>query len=234
MPIVLATDTSTAVCSVAVCNEAGVLAESVLLGERLHAERMLAIVDWVITQAGLSPSQIDLLAVAQGPGSFTGLRIGASIFKGLALAWQRPLAGISTLEALARLAPVPGLPICPLLDARMGEVYAATFAWRDGHPVRTREDRVLPPADFAAQLDGPAYFLGDGARRYATLLRDAVPEAQFAPADIDTPRASAVGLAGLAHWAAGGEVDPAMLSPIYLRKSQAEMNAVQAGASDTV
>lgn len=233
MPIVLAADTSTAICSVALCSDHEVLAETLLLGDRLHAERMIATVDWVLAQAGIAPGQIDLLALTHGPGSFTGLRIGAAVFKGLALAWHKPLAGISTLAALARLAPIPHLPICPLLDARMDEVYAATFVWAEGASVRTSPDRVLPPARLAASLEGAVYFVGDGARRYEAVLRAALPEAHFAPPGLSMPRASAVGFAGLAHWRAGLEVEAAQLAPVYLRKSQAEMNAVSEATSKT-
>jgi tRNA threonylcarbamoyladenosine biosynthesis protein TsaB len=233
MSIVLAADTSTAICSVALCKDHDILAETVLLGDRLHAERMIATVDWVLAQAGITPDLIDLLAIAQGPGSFTGLRIGAAVFKGLALAWARPLAGVSTLESLAYLAPIPGMPVCPLLDARMDEVYGATFVSEDGVPRRTSPDQVLPPAVFAAGLKDAVYFLGDGARRYEAVLRAALPLAHFAPPVLSQPRASAVGMAGLAHWRAGLPVDAAQVAPVYLRKSQAEMNALAGAVQKT-
>lgn len=228
MATVLAADTATDQCSVAVCDAAGVRASISFRGQRAHAERLLGVVDQALDLAGIPLDGIDLFAVSQGPGSFTGLRIGAAAWKGLAFAGNKPLLGVPTLDALARGACAGDLPLCALIDAKMDEVYGAVFrAGADGAPQRLGPDRVAPVAHFLADLAGPTLFVGDGAVRYAEEIRAACPGARFAPAELAPPGAVAVGMIALARWAEGVDGDPGALAPVYLRRSQAEENAAR-------
>lgn len=228
--IVLAADTGTSVNTVAVCREAKVLAESSAESPRLHSERLLATVDWVLGEAQLTIHDVDVLAIAIGPGSFTGLRIGASAWKGLALAARKPLVAVPTLDALARLACAHDGTVAVAIDARMNEVYGAVYRISGGQPEKIREDAVLPMAALLSGLSGAVYCLGDGFDRYREAALAALPGAVFAPGHLNAPRASAVAAEALALIDGGAETDGGRVSPVYLRASQAEMNRAAAAA----
>ncbi|MFP4502336.1 MAG: tRNA (adenosine(37)-N6)-threonylcarbamoyltransferase complex dimerization subunit type 1 TsaB [Candidatus Hydrogenedentota bacterium] len=226
MPLILATDTSTSVNSVALCRGESLLAEVQVESGRRHAERLIATVDWVLAEAGIPLAQVEVLAVATGPGSFTGLRIGTATFKGLALAAQKPLVGVPTLAALSRLALGWQGAVCTLLDARMQEVYAAAYRWRAGERHEVYPPRVVPVGDALAGLprDEPVYFLGDGAVLYRDALAAWPGSAVYAPGIWTGARASSVALEAEALLAAGASTDAAAVAPVYLRASQAEQN----------
>lgn len=231
MPVVLAADTATDQCSVAVCDEAGAIAAISFRGKRAHAERLPGTMDDALRYAGVSLDGIDLFAISQGPGSFTGLRIGAAAWKGLAFATRRPLVGVPTLEALARNAAHGGLPVCALIDAKMDEMYGAWFVPDGDGLARATPDCVAPLDAVLALRDGPACLVGDGALRHADHIRRVRPDARIAPPDLAHPCAAAVGAIGLALWAAGAPADPALFAPVYLRRSQAEENAARRAAA---
>jgi tRNA threonylcarbamoyladenosine biosynthesis protein TsaB len=243
MNIILAADTSTSINTVAVCRGEAtlpdgapldavhfqVLAETAVECHRLHSERLLATVDWVLDEAGIALDAIDLLAVSIGPGSFTGLRIGAAAWKGLAFALKKPLVAVPTLDALSRLAETYAGMVCPLLDARMKEVFAAAYRYDGGGRTKTIGDTVCPIECFLDELapliEGlPAapLFLGDGANLYRDRIMAWRPEARFATGLVQGPRAAAVAAEGLMRLAAGDPGDAAAISPVYLRLSQAE------------
>jgi len=221
---ILAADTSTAANTVAVCRDGQIVAEIVAQSPRLHAERLIGAVDWVLQEAQLDIHAVDCLAIAIGPGSFTGLRIGASTWKGLALAAKKPLVAVPTLDALALLAaPFEGTVVAAV-DARMGEVYGAVYRFRAGHRERLRADAVQPMAALLAGLDGPVYCVGDGFQVYREAAEAAACSPIFAPAHLNVPRASAVAAEAVALLAAGAPSDAGLVSPVYLRASQAEVN----------
>lgn len=226
MPLILATDTSTSVNSVALCRGDSLLAEVGVESGRRHAERLIATVDWVLAEAGIPLAEVEVLAVATGPGSFTGLRIGTATFKGLALAAQKPLVAVPTLAALSRLAPGWQGAVCTLLDARMQEVYAAAYRWHAGVRHEVFPPCVVPVEDALAGLprDEPVYFLGDGAVLYRDALAAWPGNAVYAPGVWTGARASAVALEAEALLAAGASTDAAAVAPVYLRASQAEQN----------
>lgn len=232
MSLVLAADTSTATNSVALCRDSEILAETVLAGGRLHSERLIPTIDWLLSEAHVTLADIDLLAVSIGPGSFTGLRIGAATWKGLALANQLPLIGVPTLDALTRLSafPPPGY-LAAVLDARMKEVFAAVYHYEDG----VRREVIAPcacaPEALIAQIEQLPDFspqalglVGDGATLYGDRFRAQWPAAMLAEATLGIPRASAVAQEALALHAAGVSTDGGEVNPVYLRKSQAEVN----------
>lgn len=232
MSIILAADTSTAIYSVALCNDDRILAETVIDGRRLHSERLLPSVAWLLGEAGLSLSEIELLAISIGPGSFTGLRIGAATWKGLALANDLPLIGVPTLDAMTHLGtPSSATYHAVLLDARMKEVFAAVYQFEGGRRTQVLAEQACSIEAFIAQASelpgfdpGALSLTGDGAQLYQERLRAAWPGAMIASPMLSVPRASAVALEAMALRDAGVTTDAGLVNPVYLRKSQAEVN----------
>jgi tRNA threonylcarbamoyladenosine biosynthesis protein TsaB len=220
--VILAADTSTPINTVCVSRDGRILAETVVLSGRKHSERLLETVDWVLSEADLTLDAVDTLAVSVGPGSFTGLRVGVAAWKGLALGANLPLMGVPTLDALTRLGAFRDGTVCPLVDARMHEVFGALYSFKEGVRSRLTPDRVCPVESILDEVDGPAVFLGDGAALYEETIRRRCPEAFFVPAHCSVPRASAVAAEALERLAAGEACDAAAVSPVYLRKSQPE------------
>jgi len=218
----LAADTSTSINTIAVCDGDRILAETVVECGRKHSERLLATTHWVLGEAGLALADVDVLAVAVGPGSFTGLRIGVAAWKGLAFGARKPLIAVPTLDAMARLVDSQYALACCVLDAKMGEVYGAVYRFEAGNRSKLTSDRVCPIEDLLEGLGGKPYFLGNGALRYRERITKVVPGAAFAPARASVPRGSAVAAEGAALFASGVSGDPTLVVPVYLRKSQAE------------
>jgi tRNA threonylcarbamoyladenosine biosynthesis protein TsaB len=160
-----------------------------------------------------------------GPGSFTGLRIAVSTVKGLGLALRLPIAAVPTLDAMAAALPWAALPVCPVLDARKGEVYASLYRW-DGDAMRRQwEYLALSPAALAERLTEPVIVAGDG----APVIRS--PHARLLPPPRRLPSPACVGLLGLERLRRGETVAAAALAPLYLRPSEAELKRrVSAGA----
>lgn len=222
MSTILAADTSTSFCTVALWRDRSLLAESTLARERLHSERLLEMLDTLFHQTDLTLETMDALAITKGPGSFTGLRVGVAAFKGLALGACKPLVGVPTLDAMARLAPVTDGLVCPLIDARMEEVFGAVYEVKNGRPKKSGPEYIGPVEALIADLGEPVYFLGDGAEKYRARIDSVMPDALFASAETTFPRASAVAAEAESMLEAGACSDPALLEPVYLRKSQAE------------
>ncbi|MBI3458099.1 MAG: tRNA (adenosine(37)-N6)-threonylcarbamoyltransferase complex dimerization subunit type 1 TsaB [Candidatus Rokubacteria bacterium] len=225
---VLAVETSTLTGAVALLTGDTVVAEWRLSIAVTHSERLLSAVDHLLTAAGLGLSDIDALAVAVGPGSFTGLRIGVSTMKSLAFATGKPLVAVPTLDALAWSLPFAAYPVCPILDAKKGEVYTALYRTEAGRLERLWEYRALAPERLAEALveevRGPVVFLGDGVAPFAQVLRGVLGgDARLAPPGQRLP--SAIAVADLARGALerGETADPASLVPIYIRRSEAEL-----------
>ena len=144
---ILAIDTSTDTASIAITDGEDILVESMLNVGRTHSETLIPSFQEMLEKTQLDIKDLDLLALTLGPGSFTGVRIGTSTVKGFALALDKPVAGVSTLEALASNFPFSSLPIMPLFDARRGEIYSAMFKWEGGIIKRLSEDRAANPED---------------------------------------------------------------------------------------
>jgi tRNA threonylcarbamoyladenosine biosynthesis protein TsaB len=225
---VLAVETSTLTGAVALLDGERVVGESRLSIAVTHGERLLASVDALLRAAGWALGDVEGLAVAIGPGSFTGLRIGVSTLKALAFGTGRPLVGVPTLDALAWSIPFAAHPVCPVLDARKGEVYAALHRTTGGRLERLGPDRAIAPRRLAEELagdpGGPVVFVGDGVVSHGEVFRQVLGSAAcLAPAGLRLP--SAVTVADLARGplARGEAGDPAALVPIYVRPSEAEL-----------
>lgn len=213
----LAIETSTLAGGVALLDGERVIGEYLLDVRVTHSERLMPALDRLLKDAGWTTGSLEGLAVAVGPGSFTGLRIGLSAAKGLAWARGIPVAAVPTLDAMAALVPFASLPVCPVLDARKGEVYCALFRWDGGAMRREWDDEALALETLAARLTEPTLLLGDGAAAVPS------PYARLAPPHRRLPSAAAVGVLGLARFSAGQVVSAAELSPFYLRPPQAEL-----------
>ncbi len=232
--ILLAADTSTRYCTVAVCRMGAdysaplrLLAETVVDRHRLHSERLISTADWALKEADVTLQQLGMLAISNGPGSFTGLRIGSAAWKGLALACNLPLVAVPTLDAMSRM-PVPAdALVVPMLDARMNEVFGAVYRYDRGVRHKLTPDMVCPVESLLAAIPQglglPLIVLGDGVERFEETIRRVCPEAAFMPPPLSMPRASAVALEAMSMLAAGACTDPGAVSPVYLRKSQPEM-----------
>lgn len=222
---VLAVETSSLAGGVALLEDERLVAEYLLDVSITHSERLMAAVDRVLADARWTARELTGLAVAIGPGSFTGLRIAVSTVKGLALALDLPIAAVPTLDAMAAALPWAALPVCPVLDARKAEVYASLYRW-DGQAMRRDWDYLaLSPEALAARLTEPVIVAGDG----AAAIRS--PHARPVPPPRRLPSPACVGMLGVERLRRGERVTAAELAPLYLRPSEAELKRrVLAGA----
>lgn len=214
---VLAVETSTLAGGAALLDGGLIVGEYTLDVSLTHSERLMGAIDRLLSDAGWTVRDLEGLAVSVGPGSFTGLRIGLSTVKGLALALTIPIAAVPTLDAMATLLPFAALPVCPVLDARKREVYASLYRWDGAGMRREWEYLALAPADLARRLDEPVIVLGDAADQIDS------PYAQRIRPPRRGPSPAAVGFLGHQRLAMGDTVAPADLVPIYLRPSEAEL-----------
>lgn len=229
---VLAVDTATSSCSVAIADGDRLLAEMTLVSGQTHSRHLVRLIETLLRSAGLSLDRIEGFSVARGPGSFTGLRIGISTVKGLATAGSRPVAGVSTLAALAwQIGPTDHM-VCPMIDARRNEVYAACFRYDPDGPVPVSEERVATPEAILAALKQPCVFVGSGAAAYRhEILAKAGRHAFIAPVGLNAIRGAAIAMLGARRLSAGDADDVDLLVPTYLRKSDAELKLAETGAS---
>ena len=229
--LILALDTTTRAGSVAVANDDRVLA--VLVGDqsRTHGERLPAEIATALERAGVAREQLDLLAVAAGPGGFTGLRIGLAVMQGLAMALNKPVTGVSTLDALVAQVNVPVTFVVPWMDAQRGEVFATVVDGVSKHtvqpPVAEYPASVLER--WHASLAGQhAIFIGDAVARDAELIASA----GHGRWTIRTPDPLAPQIAKLGRELAqqGRAGAPHALTPIYVRRPDAEVERDKRGA----
>jgi tRNA threonylcarbamoyladenosine biosynthesis protein TsaB len=223
--ITLAIDTATKTAGVALLRDETILVEYFFNLPVNHSETILPAVHQGLSLAGIGIDGVDLFALTVGPGSFTGLRIGSSTVKGLALATGKPVVGVSTLEALAYNAIEYTGVICPMLDARKGEIYAALYrANGDGLFDVVMEEKAATPGEFLHRIDGEALFLGDGLTEHAEQIREKLSgRARFAPSNRQAVRASSVALIGRIKLSRGERLDVVTFVPRYLRRSEAEV-----------
>lgn len=216
----LALETSTEACSVAVWTDGG-LVERHELAPRRHAELALPWAEALLAEAGLARAQLDAVAVGRGPGAFTGVRLGIALAQGIALALDRPVIPVSTLAALAMGAGRDG-PVLAAIDARMGEVYAGAFDRRDGDAAALGRESVSPPdAVRLPAQGGPWQGVGTGFAAAGGALRAALGAAFAGIDETALPRAGDVARLAVAAHARGELVPPERVEPAYLRDNVA-------------
>jgi tRNA threonylcarbamoyladenosine biosynthesis protein TsaB len=217
--MILSLDTSTTVCSVALHTLTGdLLGCYELYTERTASARLTTLLNDVVVHAGYVLTDVSAIAVAKGPGSYTGLRIGVSTAKGLCFALDKPLVGINTLAALTeqvRSFYPPNALLCPMLDARRMEVYCAVYQ-QDGSPARATSATILDTNSFADLLaQQPVVFFGDGAAKARPVLTH--PNAIF-PDTVIRPSARSVGTLAARAYADGLFEDLVTFEPYYLKE----------------
>ena len=201
------------------------LAEFTIARRETHSRRLMDLIDGALSMAGLDLKEMDGLAYTRGPGSFTGLRIGLSVVKGLALISGKPLVGVSGLEVLAHQAPDRSHLICSMMDARNSEVYCARYRYSDNGFQRVADEAALSPEEALVGITEDCLLVGDGALRYRTLMEARLGKlARFAAPDHGIPRALTVARLSLAKFEAGVTDDLQSVVPLYLRKSYAEQS----------
>ena len=228
---VLGIETATSLASVGIVVEDRVVAERAVPMRGSHAQTLLPLIDEALRAAGVGLSELDRVAVSIGPGSFTGLRIGLSVAKGLALAARLAVVGVPTLDAYAHAIGPRDSLVCPVLDARKGEVYAAAFRWRGAEPVRALAPMAVAPQQFAARVQGPCTLVGDGVDAYAPLWRstfgarvELIPFAALPPSGIVVARLGSV-------LGACAPAEPGGIEPSYCRPSEAELGRDRSAAA---
>lgn len=225
--IILALDSTGAAASAALLDGDRLLCKATETGALTHSATLLPAVEQLLAKAGLGFADIDLFAASAGPGSFTGVRIGAATLKGIAFGKNKPCCAVSALEALAyNLRDTDGV-VCALMDARRGQFYTATFAVSDGKVTRLTEDAAGSGEDIAASLAAyPAVTLvGDGAA--VALPFFAGLPVTLCPAERRLADGESVGLCALAMYRAGKTVSDADFAPVYLRLPQAERERLE-------
>ncbi|MDN5347102.1 MAG: tRNA threonylcarbamoyladenosine biosynthesis protein TsaB [Clostridia bacterium] len=231
---VLGLDSATRVAGVALVDENNLIAELFFNTPQDHSRRLLPLLDELLSRAGLTFDDLDGLAVSIGPGSFTGLRIGLATAKGLAQVTGKPLVGIPSLDALAsNVWGWPGL-ICPVINARRQEVYAAVYCWQEGKLCRLTSYQAIAPAALVGQLasfSGPVSFLGDAVGLYRDVWQQLGSRAHFVELSNNLPRAAQVACLGLKQLRAGRTDDPSRIKLLYLRPSAAEANLLTSRSS---
>ena len=234
---ILALETSAKSVSAAVVENGTPLCSTYQNTGLTHSRTLMPLVDGMLRAADLTLDDIGLVAVANGPGSFTGLRIGVSAAKGLAWAKELPCCGISTLLAMAQnLRHVNATIVCAM-DARRNQVYNAVFRAENGTVQRLCDDRAVGLEELAQELknnESEKIIVGDGAKLCYTYLQQAGIPCRLAPPELQMQNAVGVALCAEAAAAAGETVTAHELTPVYLRLSQAERERLAKGLKITV
>ena len=225
--LILAFETSAKAASVALHDGAKLLGESYQNTGLTHSQTLMVMAEDLLKQCGYTAKDVTHVAVAAGPGSFTGVRIGVAAAKGLAWGLQVPCHGVSTLASMAENLGIYEGVVCACMDARRNQVYNALFRAEQGTLHRLTEDRAISLAELGAELErmeGPVYLVGDG----STLTKQTLADRVILPAEHRMhQRAAGVALVAAAEIATGVAADAESLQPNYLRLSQAEREKLE-------
>ena len=228
--LILAFETTAKAGSVALMQDGRLLAESYQNTGMTHSQTLLSMAQDMLKSSGLTPKDVQAVAVAAGPGSFTGVRIGVAAAKGFAWGGEVPCYGVSTLEAMARnLGVYEGFVVCAM-DARRSQVYNAVFSANQGELTRLCPDRAISLEELGAELknyEKPIFLVGDGSILCYNRLKDQVSGLVLPPEHRLHQRAAGVALAAMEQIARGEPADAAALTPNYLRLSQAERERLE-------
>ena len=223
--MILAFETSAKAASVAITDQGILLGESYQNTGLTHSQTLLQMAQDLLKQLGKQPSDVTAVAVAAGPGSFTGVRIGVAAAKGFAWGGSLPCYGASTLESMALALGIQEGYVCPVMDARRNQVYNALFYVNRGVVERRCEDRAIALEDLQKELqtlEGPIFLVGDGSNLCHRMLHEQVSALILPPEHRLHQRACGVAMAAEAMMARGESGDANALAPNYLRLSQAE------------
>ena len=224
--LILAFETSAKAASVALLRDGVLLGESYQNTGLTHSQTLLVMAEDLLKQCGLKVADVTHVAVAEGPGSFTGIRIGVAAAKGLSWGGELPLCGVSTLYSMALSLGAWDGYVCPVMDARRSQVYNALFRAEKGRLTRIAPDRAISLEDLGKELqtlEGPVFLVGDG----SYVAHKALPDTVLPLEHRLHQRSSGVALAAAEKIAAGESCDGAALTPNYLRLSQAERERLE-------
>lgn len=222
---ILSIDTATESATCAVLDNKKLLGEIVFNYKKQHSVILMEIIDSLLKNLKLDITNIDGFVVSKGPGSFTGLRIGAAAVKGLSQGTNKPFVGISTLDSLAyNMAYTPGI-ICPIIDALRGNVYTSLYEFENEDLILKTDYMVISIEELIKLIKEkaqPVCFLGDGVLLYKDILKENIDNVSFAPVNLNVSRASSLGELGMKKLEKNIFDDLFTFAPFYLRKSQAE------------
>lgn len=233
---ILSIDSSGLVASVAVIEDDQVICDYSINYKKTHSQTLVPMLDEIKKMTELDLSTIDAIAIAKGPGSFTGLRIGSATAKGLGLALDKPLIPVGTLEGLAmNMWGYDGI-ICPIMDARRDQVYTGIYRFTDGNLVTVAKQSPMGIDELVGKLNtysDKVIFLGDGCPVYKEFISAnmKVPY-EFAPAHMNRQRAASLGVLAMKYYSEGKIESAAEHKPEYLRLSQAERERLEAQNAD--
>lgn len=228
---ILGIDSSGLTASAAIVSEYALIAEFTVNNKQTHSQTLLPMIDRVVAMSGIALEEVDGIAVAAGPGSFTGLRIGSSTAKGIGLALDKPILAVPTLEGLAyRMAHADGI-ICPLMDARRQQVYTGIYRMEGSRLCCVLEQCAISIDELLEKVNAQrqkVHFLGDGSEVYRERILEkiAVPY-DFAPVHLNRQSAASVAALGVQYMQEGKLESAEEHRPFYLRKSQAEREREQ-------
>ena len=228
--LLLAFETSAKAASVALFEGQRLLGEQYQNTGLTHSQTLMVMAESLLAQCGKTAQDVEAVAVAEGPGSFTGVRIGVAAAKGFAWGKNIPCYGVSTLEAMALGLGIWEGNLCPVMDARRSQVYNALFYVNQGQIQRRTEDRAIALSDLEAEIKDikePIFLVGDGGVLCYNTLKDRVPGLVLPPEHRMHQRAVGVALVAEKMAAAGNGGDGSTLTPNYLRLSQAERERLE-------
>lgn len=227
--LILAFESSAKAASVALMQDGVLLGESFQHSGKTHSATLMPMAKTLMQDCDVTPEMLDCVAVANGPGSFTGVRIGVAAAKGLAWAAEKPVCGVSTLLGMAnQMAHMQGI-ICPVMDARRQQVYNALFESDGEKLIRLTEDRAISLEDLKKELktyEKPIFLVGDGAKLCYNTLKDEL-KLVYPPQFLEMQRASGVAMAANAMVQKGEMTTAQEITPNYLRLSQAERERLE-------
>ena len=222
---ILAFESSAKAAGVALIEDGTLLAESFQNTALTHSRTLMQMAEDMLRNCELTADDIDTVAVAAGPGSFTGVRIGVAAAKGFAWGKEIPCCGVSTLEAMVLGAAMTDGVYCACMDARRNQFYNAVFAVENGKVERMTEDRAIDAEELREELkktEKTVFLVGDGAALCYNLIAEGLPHLRLLPEHLRQQRASGVALAAYAQVQSGAVCSAEELTPNYLRLSQAE------------
>lgn len=223
--IILSIDSSSSTATCALVSEEKILGEINLNDKKEHSVILMDLIDSLLKRCNLTLNDIDGFAISEGPGSFTGLRIGMATIKGLAFGSNKPCVSISTLDTLAHNVINYNGIICPIIDALRGNVYSNIYKSNNGTLKPMMESSCISIEDLVAILkekNEPVIFLGDGLVKHKDYLNENLSNISFAPLNSNYPKASSLGELAINLFKSGITHDLNKITPVYLRKSQAE------------
>lgn len=228
---ILSINTSTKQYSLAVLRDEALLAEYILTPGSDHFRHLMPSLDDLLTKAGLRAQMLDGLVVAIGPGSFTGIRVGLSVVKGLSECLKLPVIGVSTLSAMASQLPYVKEDVCPLVTSRKTEVFTALFRWTsDGVLSRITQDTFLRISELRSIIKKETVFIGNDLVKQGPSLREHLGEkALLAPAHLWNLKASSVGILGLGRLKGGQADNIDELVPRYFRGADIRLPSMKSG-----